>query len=100
MIYAIRELFICRVALGTTTSGTAQGIRTCMAEETCPERVQLVERLAHAINAKKHVEDSDSHTPADRMRVDENVNHAMEAIRSHKAEHQCKSDEDPTPSTP
>jgi hypothetical protein len=71
-----------------------------MADGTCPEDVRLVQHLAQAINAKKHVEGDDSHSPEDRMRADDDVNRAMEAIRSHKATHQCESVEDHAPSAP
>jgi hypothetical protein len=64
-----------------------------MADETCPENIRLVQHLAQAINAKKRLEGNDEHSPEDRMRADESVNHAMEAIRAHKANHECQPQE-------
>jgi hypothetical protein len=56
-----------------------------MADETSPEQIERVKRLAEAINEKKHVENDESHSIEDREHADEEVNGALEEVRSHKA---------------
>jgi hypothetical protein len=57
-----------------------------MTDETSPDRVQRVQRLAEALNEKKRMEDDDSHSAEQRMKADEKVNQALEAVRTHKSD--------------
>ena len=66
-----------------TTRGKFRGIVPAMSEETSPERLQLVEKLAKAINRKERVERSKSR-PEERQKAAEAVGAALEAVRSHK----------------
>ena len=60
-----------------------------MTDETCPERMELVQRLAEAINDKKRMENDDSHSAEERMKADQEVNQALEAVRTHKSDGGC-----------
>jgi hypothetical protein len=57
-----------------------------MSEETTPEQLDRVQRLAEAINEKKRMEADESHSVEDRMRADIKMNHALDEVRAHKAE--------------
>lgn len=61
-----------------------------MTDETCPERIELVQRLGEAINDKKHLETRDSHSTKARMKADKKVNQALDAVRTHKSEGGCQ----------
>ena len=90
MIHASCAFFIYRVPIQTDNIGTPVSIQLSMTDETCPERIDLVQRLAEAMNGKKRAENNDSHSVKARIAADEKVNHAVEALRSNKAEGGCQ----------
>ncbi len=57
-----------------------------MKDETTPEQLERVQRLAEALNAKKRMEDDGSHSMEDRLRADEKVQSALEDVRSRQGE--------------
>jgi hypothetical protein len=57
-----------------------------MSDETTPEQLDRVQRLAEAINEKKRMEADESHSVEDRMRADKKMNEALDDVRAHKAE--------------
>lgn len=57
-----------------------------MADKPSPERLRLVQRLAKAINRKKRMEKSPAHSTKERLRADEQVTEALEAVRTEKPE--------------
>jgi hypothetical protein len=61
-----------------------------MSAKNCPELARLVERLGAAINQQKRIEADEEHTTEERMQVDQQMSDALEAVRVHKAEHQCE----------
>jgi hypothetical protein len=60
-----------------------------MTDKSCPKRVRLVERLARALNKKKH---SDAeHSVPEKVAADQELKDAMEAVRTNSAEDLCGS---------
>jgi hypothetical protein len=57
-----------------------------MNDETSPEQLERVHRLAEAINQKKRVESDDAHSTEDSLRADEDVQEALEDVRANKSE--------------
>ena len=68
-----------------------------MSAEACPQLAQLVEHLAKAINARKHLESDSSLSAEDRMSAEDQMNLALDAVRLHKAEHGCELAEGSSP---
>lgn len=64
-----------------------------MSEQTTPEQLDRVQRLAEAINEKKRMEADESHSMEDRMRADKKMNEALEEVRAHKSEKEAKTPE-------
>lgn len=56
-----------------------------MSDETTPEQLERVQRLAEAINEKNRMEADQSHSVEDRMRADQKMNEALEEVRAHKS---------------
>ncbi len=61
-----------------------------MSNETTPEQLDRVQRLAEAINEKKRMEADTSHSMEDRMRADEKMNEALDDVRAHKSDREAK----------
>lgn len=59
-----------------------------MTDQSCPKRVRLVERLARAINKKKHMT-SETASKQEQLAADQEVQEAMEAVRSKSAKDLC-----------
>jgi Sec-independent protein translocase protein TatA len=66
-----------------------------MSTENCPKLAQLVEQLGEAINTQKRVAADEARTTDERVSADQQMSEALEAVRSHKAEHQCEMAETP-----
>lgn len=61
-----------------------------MTTENCPKLAQLVEQLGEAINTQKRIAADESRTTEERLSADEQMAKALEAMRTHKAEHHCE----------
>jgi hypothetical protein len=57
-----------------------------MSDETSPEQLERVHRLAEAINQKKRVESDDARSTEDCLRADEDVQQALDDVRANKSE--------------
>lgn len=60
-----------------------------MTDKSCPKRVRLVERLARAINKKKRVESKPSPPKPATIAAEQELQEAMEAVRTQSAEEIC-----------
>jgi hypothetical protein len=72
-----------------TTLHNLCGIQTQMTDKSCPKRVRLVERLARAINKKKHTEAESSSSNPEKIAAEQELKEAMEAVRTQSAEDLC-----------
>lgn len=61
-----------------------------MTAENCTELAELVRNLAEAMNEKKRIDDDPLQAPEQRVAAQERITQGMEAIRAHKASHQCE----------
>lgn len=59
-----------------------------MKDQSCPKRVRLVERLAKAINRKKRMTSATA-SKQEQAAADQEVQDAMEAVRSNSAKDLC-----------
>ena len=60
-----------------------------MTDKSCPKRVRLVERLARAINKKKHIDAEPFPSTPEKVAADQEVKEAMEAVRTNSAKDLC-----------
>ena len=57
-----------------------------MSDETSPEQLERVQRLAEAINQKKRLESDDQRSTDERLHADLEVQQALDDVRAHKEE--------------
>ena len=90
MIHAHIKTFSCRDATVLTQQCTVYGASNCfMTDQSCPKRVRLVERLARAINKRKRMENGEAASSHEKAAAEQEVQEAMEAVRSNSAKDLC-----------
>ena len=62
-----------------------------MTDESCPERMRLVESLAKAMNKKKRAESKPSSSSPEKVAAENELGQAVEAVRTKSADDLCGS---------